>query len=244
MRIKSTIKYNLDGMKLGLGIFYCIIAVLITLALVNGLDRRSKVNFIGGMEAVTLIFLFVSGLNSFKSNFKFLSANGVSRKTQFKAFLISAFVISVFMAVIDTIWSNILPEFIAYRSMFAQAYSGWFPETTKVVLYGANFTWLIAYYCFTFVLGYLITALYYRMPKLLKIVVSVGVPGLLFVALPIIDTAYSNGRISQFVSDFFEVTGGLRNGINPFIGVISLLSGTAIVAILSFLLVRKAAVRE
>lgn len=61
--------------------------------------------------------------------------------------------------------------------------------------------WLFCLYLFALLLGYLITTLYYRMDSKRKVLVSVSVPVLLVLVLPLIDTELFQGRISQALSE-------------------------------------------
>jgi len=247
MRLKSVVKYNISGMKYSILIFYgIIVAVMVFLVVSMGviMVKSNSVNFVGGAEMASAIFLFVAGLNCFKQNYLFLSTNGITRKAQFYGFIFSSLPIVAVMGAIDTAYGNILSEFINYNSMFSQIYRGFALETSRLLIILTGFVWSVALYLFAMLLGYFITTLYYRMSKMLKIIVSVGVPVLFIYVLPAIDAVANNGKIYGWIGKLFLSLGGLRNGYNPLIGIISLLIGSAILAGLAFLLVRKAPVKQ
>ena len=71
-----------------------------------------------GMELSTVIFIFVCGLNSFKSNFYFAKSNGISRKTFIKGLLISIIPIALVMSIIDIIINRINNIFIKNPTLY------------------------------------------------------------------------------------------------------------------------------
>lgn len=247
MRLKSVVKYNISETKYSILIFYGIIAaifVLLAVSVVSISGTNNENNFIGGAEMSSAIFLFVVGLNSFKNNYLFLSTNGITRKAQFYGFLISSLLFVAVMGAIDTAYGNIINQFVNYRPMFSQIYGDWIAEVLRPLGVIISFLWSSVLYLFALVLGYFITTLYYRMSKMLKIIVSVGVPVLFTMILPAIDAAFTNGKIYGWIGDLFLLLGGFKNGVNPLIGIISLVVGIALLSGLAYLLVRKAPVKE
>lgn len=87
-------------------------------------------------------------------------------------------------------------------------------------------------------LGYLITTMYYRMSKSLKLIVSIGVPGFLFMLLPIIDFNLFKGAI---YSGFKQV---LTVSFGNFLMMVSCIVLYAVSTALSWLLVKKAIVKD
>jgi len=247
MRLKSVLKYNISETIRSMLVFYGVmVAVLVFFVVSMGvvMIKSDGVSFAGGAEMASAIFLFVLGLNSFKQNYLFLSSNGITRKAQFYGFLISSLPVVAVMGAIDTAYGNILGEFINYNAMFSQMYNGFVLDTPKPFILLIGFVWSAALYLFAITLGYFITTLYYRMSKLLKIIISVGVPMLFFTVLPGIDSVVTGGKIYGWMGELFISLAGLKNGSNPFVAVISLLIASAILAGLAFLLVRKAPVKE
>lgn len=243
MRLKSVVKYNISEMKNSVLIFYGIIAAILILTVFSlvKLANNNVDGSVSGAEMASAIFLFVVGLNSFKHNYLFLSTNGITRKTSFNGFLISSLLMVVVMAVIDTVYSNILAEVIVYKPMFSQIYTGWVADVSKPLFILMGFVWSLALYLFAIFLGYSITTLYYRMSKMLKIIVSIGVPAMLFTILPGIDAIFNNGRMYRWFGKIFIILAG--NGENPFVAIASMLIGTIILAGLAYLLVRRAPIK-
>jgi hypothetical protein len=245
MRLKSVVKYSISEMKRSIIIFYGIMAlILATLYFLKTIMHNNNVSSAGATELASSIFLFVLGLNSFKQNYLFLSANSMTRKAQFSGFLISSIIVVIIMAAIDTAYGNIVSQFVNCSPMLEWAYKGFVVDTPKPLIFLIGFVLNAALYLSMMVLGYFFTTLYYRMSKPLKVTVSVGIPVLLTMVLPAIDSTITNGKISDFIGDTIVLLAGLRNGSNPFALIVSLLIGSVILSVLAFLLVRKAPVKE
>lgn len=245
MRIKAVVKYFLSEIKTAVGIYYLIMLAVTTLIgysiiLTLGHDK----SFVGGGEMASLIFLFVAGLSSFKQNFLFLSTNNVPRRTQFKGFLLAALILCGAMAFIDTSYSIIAVQFVDYRSAFYQMYGEWYIQAFILVKIAVNFLYNLALYLLSYLGGYFITNLYFRMNKMLKIIVSIGVPVIFTIILPALESAVTKGRIFSFLGDVLLVLSGLKGGVNPYIAMLSLTGGAAVAAGLCFLLLRSAVVRK
>lgn len=246
MRLKSVVKYNIYEMKNAIMIYYIVIAaimVLLSVMLANGTVNigYDDSGFISGAEA-SAIFLFVCGLNSFKQNYLYLSTNGITRKAQFWGFLISSCIVAAGMAAIDTATTNILNIFMNYRPMFYQFYEDFALESSQLINTVMDFIWSTVVYLLALVIGYFITTLYYRMSKMLKIIVSVGVPALFMIGSPIL-TIYLVKE--GFIDEFYKVIElFVRGNGKPALAVIIMLIETAVVAGLSYLLVKRAPVKE
>jgi hypothetical protein len=246
MRLKSVVKYNLSEMKNGILIFYGVILlifVLFTISVVN-LSRMDSHSSLSGIEIASAIFLFVSGISFFKQNFLFLSANGVTRKTQFSGFIISSVIISLIMAAIDTVYGNVIPEFENYRPLFRQVYSDFVKTESKFAAIFIGFVCTATLYLLMTAFGYLIRTLYYRMSRTLKIVVSVGVPALYSVILPVLDFKFTKGKVSMGIMQFFCTVSGLNGQTNPYITILFDIACTVIMLCLAYLLVRRAPLKE
>ncbi|EMS74217.1 hypothetical protein [Ruminiclostridium cellobioparum] len=245
MRLKSVVKYYLSDIKTSVMIFYIIMAVGVSMiGIIVNVSAGEGESYSGGGEMAAMIFLFIAGLNSFKQNFLFLSINSIPRKLQFKGFLLAALTVCGAMAAIDTAYSNIFSMFFDYRSTFLQIYGSWAAVTSGAVVILVTFLWDITIYLSAYIGGYLITSLYYRMSKLTKIAVSIGVPVWFTIVLPIIDATVTEGRIFKYIGNVFLIFGGLKYGVNPYIPVLSLTVEAAVVAVLCFMLVKTATVKE
>ena len=247
MRINPVLKYNLYDFKKAVLKFYfilfLIIVVMIPLSFIvknNQTDLGIVIVRLNGLELTSMIFLFVAGLNSFKTDFLFFSANGISRKTQFYGFVASTIPVVLIMSVIDTVYGTILGMFLEYTSVFSMAYSQF--NANAVVVKLATVVWMALLYLTVLMIGYFITILYYRMPKGWKIGVSIAVPMFFLNILPAMDEMLFSGRITNTMTKVFNTLMG--NGHNPYIAMFTFIVVALIFAILSFSLMKNAEVRE
>ncbi len=237
-------KYQMDGMKWPLIIFYIVIAALLILMGVSmSIAVREGNQFnVGGMEMASVVFIFVCGLNSFRSTFHMLSANGVSRKTMFVSFVAVLGAVAAGMAVIDSTVSVVMrgigsygPGIGNYEPGFMQMY-GIESYSTASVLTGL--LWMFCCNLAAGMGGYLITTLFYRMNKPVKLLISIGVPVLLLFVWPMADLVLFGGAVS---TAFFQLVGwafGFMDG-NPFMGIVSNVLLALIFTALSFIALRR-----
>lgn len=247
MNIKTAVKYQIHGFKKPLLIYYFIIYVVFILAAVsaNSANRRGAFVSLGGIEVSSMIFIFISGLNSFRETFKMFLQNGLSRKTLFISFAYSIISISAIMAFIDSINGVLARIFSIYQSAFIQFYWMRYSESSNRVLkFIEGFLWYIFTYAMLAMIGYFITVLYYRMNKALKLLVSIGVPFLFLIIIPMIDSNVTGGVISKGITNFFSFAWGYKNGFNPYFSMVTCTIIFALFGGLSYLLIRKAVVKE
>ncbi|HEY8421545.1 MAG TPA: hypothetical protein VIL05_07390 [Thermoclostridium sp.] len=245
MKLNVAVKYRLYDNKKAILIFYIVIvSVLAFMFLFSALNRGNhKFNgSIQGLELASAIFLFVVGLNSFKEIFRMFMQNGISRKTMFLSYVASTAAICIIMAFIDSILALISRSITAVNG-------GIYSRGVIEMMYGKQVnsigTFLLSIILCFFIniaftsLGFFITTLYYRMNKTQKITVSIGVPALLFVILPIADTLLLNGI-------FFTGLAGILTASfrDPFMCMLSCFVLSGVLMALSWMLVRKAAVKD
>ncbi len=244
MRLAPAFKYQMHGMKWPAIIYYIVIYALVLLfgAALVFVDGAEVHMTLGGMDGATIIFLFVVGLNSFKSTFHMLTVNGISRRTMFVSFVASAAALCAGMALIDSISSLIFRQFIDYRPLIAEFFADRY-ASVGAVLYGESFLWMFCGYLLSIMIGYFITTAFYRMNKPLKLIVSIGVPVFFLIVLPIIDAGVFSGTISRTVDMILAFCSGRSSG-NPYVGMASDVVFAAIAGGLAYLLARRATVRQ
>lgn len=190
---------------------------------------------VNGFEMATAIFLFVVGLNSFKSSYLFLQANGVTRRQYYASGTLSLVVITASMTVIGAILYAVLLLFpLMGKGLTQQIYPG--------IGFIDNFLWTLAINLLAVFIGWLITMVYYRSGKLLKIIISLS-PAILSVVLPILDLL-AGGHLLDAPVRFFMMAMGFSGTPNAFIGAFSMAVAAAIALGLCFLLARHAPVKE
>lgn len=242
MNIKVALKYRLYDSKKSILVFYLVIASIFALLFISSESFDSLNGTTRGIETASAIFLFVFGLNSFKEVFRIFMQNGISRKTLFKSQLLITLIICAVMSFIDNtillIGKNILTlnKALSYVGIFEMMF-GIQINSIGTILVSILFCFCIYTVFLSF--GYLITTLYYRMNKGQKITVSIGVPTLLNVVLPILDAVILGNTLFKAIGKFFIYAFG-----SPLSSILSSIVFTAIFTCLSWLLVKKAVVKD
>lgn len=246
MNLKASFKYQIDEYKKSVMLYYLIV-ILVILFFAVSVNFTSNNHFSsqGGIEGATVIFIFVAGLNSFKETFLMLLQNGVSRKTMFFGRLAATGILCGGMMVIDRLILAIIGVIVGDSQSFS--ISGLYEEFFQGRIESLGFLqknleailFTLCCYFMAFALGYFITTAYYRMNKLLKIVVSVGVPVSLFFILPLVDSTITNGRIARFIGYMIRTVYGLGKD-HPYNFMISSLVTMIVLFGLSWILIRRA----
>lgn len=244
-RFRSAVRYHLWSNGRAVGIFYlviCLVGIFMVSTTAILVSKGNRVTS-GALEMASVVFLFVCGLNSFKENFAMFLQNGFSRKTMYGSFLLSALMLCLFMALVDETLAAIFTNITVYQSAFFQVYAAR-DYVMSFPVWGLSVVWGFSCYLFAYLLGYLITSLYYRMNKWGKLSVSIGVPALLMIALPSMDAYWFQGLLGRRVTDFFLWAIYGSEGFCPWCGVRSFLIGAAVLMVLSFLLIRRAQLKR
>jgi len=231
--------------------YIIIICVYIVVLYTTAVTTSTGVSF-NGLEIATLIYLFVSGLCAFKDNFLMLEQNSVSRKTMFNTRILIAFTICLIMAVIDKL---LLTAFIAIAvasgssiqviSLFGMLYTNAGVIST-IWMHIAGLIFSFCFYLSVLAVGYFITVLFYRLNKLGRVAVGVGVPAFLCIGLPILNATVADGKIGDAYIKLMVFAMGISgsgSANQPSNAIISGLVVFAIFSLFGWLLIRKAAVR-
>ena len=92
-------------------------------------------------------------------------------------------------------------------------------------------------------LGYCITLIYYRSNKIVKYMVSVTPVLIMFVFMPTLDRL-TNGLMTSSIIKFLATVLGFGEAINPYIAMLSFIVGFGILSFSSFLLMRRAVIKQ
>lgn len=229
-------KFLFQDYKKSMQIFYAILsAITIFLVMLNLriLEQSDAKASFSGFGFAALIFLFVSGLNCFTINFKFLQANNISRKSFYYANLITLILVSGFMAFIDNTMTVVLRNILPYSSLFEQIFNR--------NDFFADFMWSFSLFVFAVSTGWFITMLYYKCNNLMKTVISV-LPVLLIILLAMLNNLV-NGVIGAAIIKFLAVALGFTSN-NPYMAVLSFFIASAIAFGLCYLLIRRITIKD
>lgn len=255
MKSSAIYKFQLSEHKKSSLIFCMVIlAILAFIPIYNGFSSMFSVQSdatiqVTGIDMAPAIFLFVCGLNAFKDNFYMALQNGISRKSLFVNRIYVVLTLSIAMALFDQIVMVLgkavdsLTGSIEYSGLLEQIYGSQFgSQSGGFLMYLESFLFLTTLFITFLSLGYLITVVFYRMNKKQKISYVVGFYVVAFVILPIIDMLMAN-QLSIILFKFLDMTMGI-SAQNPFIGMFSLIIFSIILSGLTWILIRKAGVKN
>lgn len=247
MKSLKIAKMNIEGIMKATIIYYFIfVCVIIALIAIS-----SGIITISGVEISTAIFLFVCGLNSFKSNFHFAKSNGISRKTFIKGLLISSVPIALVMSIIDIIINRINNIFIKNPTLYDISYGelvghigsvyedNWIQSNSLVTIFN-TILFQFSLCLLAYVIGIVINMIYYRANKYVKVLVS-AIP----VALIILkgNLSMRNPSLTLRINEFTDYIFGF-NPSNVFACIKTFLVFTVVLSAIAFLLIRKATIKE
>ncbi len=216
----------------------------IVLGTVSDSNGEGEYYVIIGFEFSFMILALVSGLVSFYEAFPFFQQNGVSRKSQFMGWTVSLLALSVVEAILAIVSSWFWGQFFLYRGMFNQLYQPLQASTNGALFLVQEFLWVCMICLFLGWAGFAIALLYYRLSKMGKILVSILVPGTLFILLPIADLSLLRGGYAWLLEKArMLLIGYLPGGIYPMVPVIGALVGSVLLAVISWLMMRRAEVK-
>lgn len=254
MRLQKAIKYHLLDAKKAIIIFYAIIIVLSlffqiflnVLVMRGGESNGEQGTF--NVDTSSIVFLVIMSIISMTATFQFFLQNGVSRRVFFLSSIFSKGMIAACMTVLDIaipiLSGMFFKEKMVNQGILDTLYMFWYAGEKTAAFYLDQTLLRFALYLFFVILASFIGALYYRMGKMMKILVSAGVPILFTIVLPVVDWQLTNGKIFGAIADFFLFISGFKNGGNPYYLMISSLIGAVLFCIPTWLLVRRATIKS
>lgn len=186
MKTKLMFRWKWQNTYRSLIVFYAIMLAfyLLTMALTAFLAEGD--NSISTQSA-SGILLLVHGIILFPQSLRVGVVNGVSRRSIFCGCLAYSISIAVLVSVVDLVLAQLLSLAHGLRSIgMISAFWDAQRALSPVAGLAMQFIELLLVSLLCIGAGYFISGAYYRMSKALKITVSIGVPVLLFVALPIL----------------------------------------------------------
>lgn len=242
MSIKASAKYQMVEYAKATAVFYAVcIIVFSILGASFGISVGTINGSSTGSEASSFIFLLVLGLCSFKETFGLLSQNGMSRRSMFWGHITAAVSLSAVVTVLDKLVFLVFKLTsggnIVYMGMMEWVYPGVGPF--------APILWLYAFALNLAVLsiGWFITIVFYRLNKVGKVLVGAGVPVLLTVGLPWVNYFLLDNALSGVLAKFFDWALGLSAN-RPLMGFVSFLVTGVLFCLFSWLLVRRAPLKN
>ncbi len=253
MNLRPILRYQLREYSKVFPYLYTVIYILVLFSLYLKYFRHTGDSQLSGMEFMTMAACFGVGVALFKSAFRFFSSCGVSRRRLFCGMTAAIAVTAAAVSLLDIVNTAVFSHFVGYQTFYAglvqnqlkagsadfimgEFHSGLPAYTAGFLL--KNWLWCLLTDFALAMLGFLIGVLYYRMNKPVKILVSVGVPAVCFIFLPLFDATVTHGAIGRFVSAAWAQW--TQWGLNPGLDLLTRLLLVAVLASLIWLLLRKA----
>ncbi|AVQ39740.1 hypothetical protein C7M56_14030 [Clostridium botulinum] len=235
--------YQLETSIKSILVYYSILIGILLLVLIQKKFMYPYSNIqSNGIEMATAIFIFIMALNSFKSSFYFSQGNNVSRNSFILGTIKSGVIISAALALIDIIINRIYNLFIICPTNFDMIYrnssygvnSSWQVILKHSVVNSLEtYLWNLAVYIFLFMLGLLITIVYFRLNKLGQVVVSI-IPVLLIVIVSNF-YIYIPTEVWSFIGNAFGA-----NTKNPYMAILTFIILSILEIAVQYLLIKKA----
>ncbi len=218
--MKTSFKFHMQAKKKPVAVYVVVIYSLILL------DRFIELGFFTGIELAGMLFMFIVGLMGFKDEFKMLQQNGKTRNQVFVAALFSFLVFSVLFTFMNYLTVEALKIYTNY-------------STGDYGLLFYLYRSFILYCCFG-LFGYGLSALYYRLGKGGKILLSVSIPILLSFVLPRADDALLRGKLHTWFVQIIDFTQNEIAAV-PFISLS--LFALIVASVISWLVIRRTPVK-
>lgn len=239
MRLSRAFKFQIREMIKPIASFYGMFFLFVFLFI--GLAYTSSdgsVSF-GGFELCTIVMLFVTMLSMIRSDFLLFLQHGYSRKTLFLSTTLCLITTSAVVVFIETFVYKIFSNLLPYNGMFFQGYGAAYMSDGGVKGFIDEYLWKFFLYILAGAIGTFISLLYYRMNKLQKTIVSVGVLALFIVVYPLADQYLFEGALTRLVVKIMDFYTGYAFGGNPYVNMLCNIGLFALFGALSFLLLRK-----
>lgn len=246
--MKNLVKYQLTGAKRSVLIYYaillfCVIVFSGSASLIIQGETIGNSSF-NGIEIASVIFLFVCGLVSFSETFHMFLQNGITRKHMLLSLFQYGMILCIFMAFCDKIillvgrlLEKLIPS-LHFTPLFEMIFPSFAQKSSHVTVFLCDILYCFTIYAAFIFFGFFLAVASYRGSRLMRILIAAGLPVLIFVAFPIVDSLYE-GRIYAFIIKMLLILSG-ANAQNPFLGMLFFLFITAFWGFMANLLGKRA----
>lgn len=217
MNLKPIVKYNINRLIKTIETFYkIIITMCIFIIIINKITGGEVTS--SGIEAASVIFIFIIGLSFFKENFYFMKSNNITRKDFLYGMAIAIIPITIIMSIIDLLINRIYNIFISSPSMYDMIYTAIesnsnFIQDNSLYALISTMVFQVSLYLLAFSLGFLICILYYKSNKFMKILLSIS-PMLIIMIIGNIGFYYNEAFMN--LMSFLGVILGLESNNSNF----------------------------
>lgn len=247
MKLKKSIKFQATEFASPTAKYYLILFILFSFTTIISYTVTRNGNM-SGIETISTIFIFILMLSAYREHFNMLLQNGISRKTFFLSTIITGTAYAFILIILDTVMFDVFSlvlnrsSYTYMTNIFEQIYPSRYDDSSfiqktieSILLMGCvNMVAMSA--------GLTISSIYYRLTKVLKIIVFTAVPASVMLFFPT-DQLLFNGFLSDRLSDLIKFSFGVDTD-NPFIPMITLIILSFIGFGISWLFIRRSPVKE
>ncbi|WP_312102371.1 hypothetical protein [Lachnoclostridium sp.] len=239
MRLSRAFKFQMKEIIKAIASFYGVIFLFVFLIIPISFKSSGGDASFGGFELCTVVMFFVTMLSMIRSDFLLFLQHGYSRKTLFLSTTLCLITTTAVVSLIEAILYKIFNHYVSYYGIFNQAYGAAYASDAGAKGMIDEYLWKFFLYILAGAIGIFISLLYYRMNKLQKIIVSVGVPALFIVVYPLSDQYLFHGALSKFAIKIMNFYTGYAFGREPYVNMLCNLALFALFGAFSFLLLRR-----
>jgi hypothetical protein len=193
-------------------------------------------NVNGGYESFSMIFMFVLGLTCVKDNLKACAVFGRSRNTALITGIMALGTVAAVLAVLDSVFTpvtSIITGGFSSSGLMNMIYN-MIPEK-PFSYFGTYLVWRLCLYCGITMLGFLLSSINYRLPKVWRLVFWIGFGLLMLVGIPL---SVDNIAIATVLARFLD----FAIASSPWRFDVTMVVCSAIAAVLAWLIQRRAPV--
>ena len=201
-----------------------------------------------GMEFVTVIFIFVIGYCAFRNTFGFLIQNSFSRKTILVGQCLTSLTFVLIMTTINELLLIILKTLVSmffsnteWTSLYEDIYVASPVGIGSIPFHIANYFYSFFLFLFAMTAGYLVSLIYYRINRIVKIILNVTLL-VSVILLPSAINDITDGKFYSISNRFFDIILGITAN-HPINAIISFTVLSILITYLSWLLIRRAIVK-
>lgn len=239
MKLSRAYKFQMREIAKSVVVFYLVFfACIFAFATLAVTTSDGHVSF-GGFEVCTIIMMFVTMTSLIRSDFLLFLQHGYSRKTLFLSTSLGVASTAAVIITLETVVFGILGKVLPYQGMFAQTYAPLYENISAGKTFFDETLWKFILYILAASGGIFISLLYYRMNKLWKTIVSISVPGLIFVVYPVADTYLFDGALTKFFLKVVDFYTGFQFEHAIYVNTLCNVGIILLMGILSFLLLRR-----
>lgn len=239
----NLLKYHLWKDTRSLIPFYLMILLAYVLFIVLNVSLPGEERRIIGLEAASLIYLFVCGMHAYRERLYLFLQHGFSRGTLMGSFFISALVFSLILSLIDSGLWVLNSQWTRVDSLFQQVYAarafGVHPEVWLIYL-----CWSWMAYLTVYLLGFMLASINFRMVRNSRIVISIAIPAIMLLGILMIDRLTGGVFSSALKTAFLWCIYGAGNRFCPWCGVRSFAGFSALFMLITWLVSMRAPVRR